>query len=279
MKELAGKVAVVTGAASGIGKALSQTFAAQKMSVVMSDIEADALERAAKEVRDEGVEVLEVVTDVSVTESVNELAEKTFEKFGTAHVVCNNAGVAMGGVTWQLPNSQWDWVLGVNLWGVINGIRAFMPKMVEQNEGHIVNTGSMSSLLPIPFSAPYTVTKHAVLGLSEAIHYELLMMGSDAKISILCPSWVATNLASAGRNWPERLGDNPNSFNPESGAGQMAEYLISNGADPMDIAKAVVDGILEERFWILPHDDQGEQVLNRFRAAVNGEQPPINLTP
>ena len=193
MDELTGRVAVVTGGASGIGLAMAERFAAEGMRLAIADIEQDALDAAAKQLGDSGAEVLAVRTDVSQAEEVDELAARVRERFGGFHVVCNNAGVGGHGfLSWDGPVSEWQWVLGVNLWGVINGIRAFVPSLVEQNEGHVVNTASLAGLTTIPFMAPYSATKHAVLAISEALFHELAILGSGVKVSVLCPGFVKT---------------------------------------------------------------------------------------
>ena len=207
--DLAGKVAVVTGAASGIGLAIAEKCVSEQMKVVLADVEEDALELAADRLAQRGP-VLAVPTDVSVAESVDELRRQA-EAFGPVHLVCNNAGVSTAGpgAAWEKPVSAWDWVLGVNLWGVIHGIRAFMPGMVERDQGHIVNTASIAGFLPFPFAAPYAASKHAVVGISTSIYHELELRGSNVHVSVLCPGWIRTNIADAERNWPERLGALP----------------------------------------------------------------------
>ena len=193
MDELSGKVAVVTGGASGIGFGLAEAFAAEGMKIVLADIEAAALAEAAEKLRAAGADVLDVVTDVSVEDQVIDLATNTYTHFGTAHIVCNNAGVGGGGgLMWEIPQSGWDWAFGVNFWGVLHGIRAFVPRLIEQQEGHIINTASIAGLKALPFMGPYTATKHAVVGISEALAFELAMTGSPVKVSVLCPGFIRT---------------------------------------------------------------------------------------
>ena len=190
-----GKVAVVTGGASGIGFGLAEAFAAEGMKIVLADIEAAALAEAAEKLRAGGADVLDVVTDVSVEDQVIDLATNTYTHFGTAHIVCNNAGVGGGGgLMWEIPQSGWDWTFGVNFWGVLHGIRAFVPRLVEQERATSINTASIAGLKALPFMSPYTATKHAVVGISEALAFELAMTGSPVKVSVLCPGFIRTRL-------------------------------------------------------------------------------------
>jgi NAD(P)-dependent dehydrogenase (short-subunit alcohol dehydrogenase family) len=191
MKGLGGKVAVVTGAASGIGRAMADRFAAEGMKVVLADVEKDALARAEAEMKAAGATVLAVPTDVSRAGDVEALARQTVDAFGAVHVLCNNAGVSpVMGASWELTEADWQWVLGVNLWGVLHGIRAFVPIMLKQDsEGHIVNTASMAGLVGGgPWWSTYGVAKHGVVNLSESLHRELAAAGSRVKVSVLCPA-------------------------------------------------------------------------------------------
>src|SRR3954462_1707572 len=202
MKDLKGKVAVVTGAASGIGNGMATRFAEEGMKVVLADIEEGPLADAEKKLADTGATVLAVPTDVAKGEQMDALAQRTFEEFGTAHVICNNAGVAAGGPIWTLTEADWQWVLGVNLWGVIHGVRVFVPRLVEQGEGHVVNTASIAGLTSVPMMGPYNVSKHGVVTLSETRANELSLQGSPVKVSVLCPGWVSTRIHEADRNRP-----------------------------------------------------------------------------
>ncbi|HSM76404.1 MAG TPA: SDR family NAD(P)-dependent oxidoreductase, partial [Bryobacteraceae bacterium] len=192
MKEFRNRVAVVTGAASGIGRALAVRFAAEGMKVVLADVEEPALQAAAQELRDAGAAVLALRTDVSQEADVEALAVRTYEAFGGAHIVCNNAGVASRTVpSWEQTSADWQWVLSVNLWGVIHGIRAFVPRMLSSGgEGHIVNTASLAGLTSSPGLAPYNASKHAVATISESLYFELLAVPSSIRVSVLCPGWV-----------------------------------------------------------------------------------------
>ena len=278
MTDLAGKVAVVTGAASGIGFALAETWVNHGMKVVLADIEEDALEEAADKLSQKGT-VIAVPTDVSLTESVDELRRQA-EGFGRVHVVCNNAGVA--GVTalpgWEKPASEWQWVLGVNLWGVINGIRAFMPAMLMRDEGTIVNTASVAGLLPLPFGSPYAASKHAVVGISLSIHQELAMLGSHVRVSVLCPGWVQTHISDSERNWLDRLGSVPEADSSEMSQmfTTMIRSLVAGGMQPAEVATQVFSAVQEERFWVLPNAEHlGPAIKEVAASAVEGRTPPI----
>jgi NAD(P)-dependent dehydrogenase (short-subunit alcohol dehydrogenase family) len=275
MRELSGKVAVVTGAASGIGLALCRRFGADGMRVMMADVEEPALAAAARGLAAEGIEAATSVTDVSDAGSVDALARATLERFGAAHVVCNNAGVAGGGLAWELPLPAWNWIVGVNLYGVVHGIRSFVPHLVAQGEGHVVNTASMAGLLGSPGLSAYCATKHAVVGVSESLKHDLAAIGSPVGVSVLCPGFVRTRIAEADRNWPARYGPPPE---PDDGplAEQMREAIsgaIASGLDPAVIAEAVRDAIVAGRFWILTHPEFNDAVVGRYREAVAGHDP------
>jgi NAD(P)-dependent dehydrogenase (short-subunit alcohol dehydrogenase family) len=270
VNELGGKVAVVTGAASGIGRALSDAFAAEGMHLVMADIEEDALQTAAKEVG--GTKVLAVRTDVSNGADVDALAARTVDEFGTFHVVCNNAGVGSGGTMWELTEADWAWVLGVNLWGVIHGIRAFVPRLVEQNEGHVVNTGSIAGLTSAPMMGPYNASKHAVVTISETLQRELALNASSVRVSVLCPGFVQTRIAESDRNRPEHL---RNPVEPEmSEVGrELMKQIVASGLPPDDVARQVVDAVKHERFYVLPHPEMKSLVRTRVDDILEDRSP------
>jgi NAD(P)-dependent dehydrogenase (short-subunit alcohol dehydrogenase family) len=246
------------------------------MQVVMADVEKVALDEAAAEVSGLGGKVLPVTTDVSDAASVQQLAAAAEAAFGPVWLVCNNAGVAGGGFTWDVPRSTWEWVLGVNMWGVINGIATFVPGMVERGDGHVVNTASMAGLLASPGMAPYTASKHAVVAISETLYRDLELMGSRVGVSVLCPGFVNTRIGDADRNWPSRLGPLPVA---EDNA--MAEVIrealrvrLAGGTPPSEVADKVFDAIAARRFWVLPHaGEYAEHVRARFDNAVEGRDP------
>lgn len=253
MREFAGRVVVVTGGASGIGLALARRFAAEGMKVVVGDVEAPALDDAVRALKDTGADAFGVVTDIGNAEQVQALADATLDRFGAVHVVCNNAGVGGGGLSWEAPLSTWEWVLGVNLWGVIHGIRTFVPLLLQQDEGYVVNTASLAGLVAGPFMAPYNASKHAVVAMSETLHHELALMGAKVKVSVLCPGWVDTRIADAARNRPPSL--TPEGDSSALGA-DFLKTVLAQGMPPAEVADKVLAAVRDEQFWILPHDDQ-----------------------
>ena len=274
MHELTGKVAVVTGAASGIGNAVATRLAGEGMKVVLADIEEGPLADAEKQLEDAGAAVLAVPTDVTKADQVDALAAKTFEAFGTVHVVHNNAGVAAGGPMWTLTEADWQWVLGVNLWGVIHGVRAFVPRLVEQGEGHVVNTASIAGLTSAPLMGPYNVSKHGVVTLSETLAAELALHGSPVKVSVLCPGWVNTRIHEADRNRPAELQSPAQGDTSLIDMGrQVLETLLKSGLEPSEVANKVLDAIREERFYILTHPEMTPIVQHRMEDIVEGRNP------
>lgn len=274
MERLEGKVAVVTGAGSGIGKAMATRFVAEGMKVVLADLDEVRLRNVESQLTESGGDVLPVTVDTALEESVQALAHKALDHYGAAHVLCNNAGVVGTGDPWTGPMSVWDWVVGINLYGVIHGIRAFLPIMQEQGEGHIVNTASMAGLLAMPGAAPYNVTKHGVVALSEGLFIELRSVGSPIGVSVLCPGFVRTELMEK-MTWADRLGAQPApTVNP---IGQMMDQALKDGVDSgidaADVAASVVDAIRADQFWILTHPEFGDVALERFRKAVAQENP------
>jgi NAD(P)-dependent dehydrogenase (short-subunit alcohol dehydrogenase family) len=274
MDELRGKVAVITGGASGIGKALATRFAAEGMKLVLADIDDVSLRAVSAEFAESGAEVLAVVTDTSLEADLQALAAATIERFGAAHVLCNNAGVVGKGDPWRGPFSAWEWVVGINLYGVIHGVRAFLPIMEDQGEGHIINTASMAGLVALPGAAPYNVTKTGVVALSEGLFIELKANGSPVRVSALCPGFVRTNLIE-GQKWADRLGDEP--VATSSPMGQMMDEILRQGVidgiDAATVADEVVAAIREERFWILTHPDHRHHPVERMERAERQENP------
>ena len=272
--ELHDKVAVITGAASGIGKALATRFLAEGMKVVLADLDDVTLRSTVAELSEGGAEILAVRTDTSSEADLQALAAATLERFGAAHVLCNNAGVVGKGDAWRGPFSAWEWVVGINLYGVIHGIRAFLPIMEDQGEGHIVNTASMAGLVALPGAAPYNVTKSGVVALSESLFIELRGVGSPVGVSVLCPGFVRTNLFETQR-WDERLGDEPAAS--ASPVAQMIDGLLRqsvvDGTDPAGVADQVIDAIRADRFWILTHPEMRHAPVERMERAERQENP------
>jgi len=274
MESLQGKVAVVTGAGSGIGKAMAERFVAEGMKVVLADLDETRLRLVEAQLSESGGDVFPIAVDTALEESVQALAQKALERYGAAHVLCNNAGVVGTGDPWTGPMSVWEWVVGINLYGVIHGIRAFLPIMTEQGEGHIVNTASMAGLVAMPGAAPYNVTKHGVVALSEGLFIELKSAGSPVGVSVLCPGFVRTELMDK-MTWSDRLGAQPTvSDNPMSQfMDQVLREGVEQGISPDDVAAQVVAAIRAEQFWILTHPDYGDAPIERIRKAVAQENP------
>jgi NAD(P)-dependent dehydrogenase (short-subunit alcohol dehydrogenase family) len=280
MEDLAGKVAVVTGAASGIGLGLATRFAEEGMKVVLADIEEPPLDKAVRQLRQAEHDVIGVSADVSDFTSLEALAAKAVEAYGKVHVLCNNAGVGGGNLLWQATESDWRWVMGVNLWGVINGIRAFVPGMLAHGEqGHIVNTASLAGITTPTLDALYGASKHAVVAISEALYFQLHVVGSKLSASVLCPGFVRTNIMDAARNRPPQL-QNPTESELPAGAAEMEAFmrgLVQAGLPPADVAGMVVDAVREDRFWILTAPELDQAVRDRADRILERRNPPLTL--
>lgn len=273
MRELEGRVAVITGGASGIGRALADRFGAAGMRLAVADVEPAALDAAVADLRAAGTETIGRVCDVSDAAQVEAFAAETFDHYGTAHLVCNNAGVGgTPGTTWESDPAGWEWTLGVNLMGVVHGIRAFVPHLVEQREGHVVNTASLAGLKGAPFMAAYVAAKHAVVGISESLALEFDMIDHRLGVSVLCPGFVRTRIAESGRNWPDRLGANPTAV-AGSPAGDFVRGLVAGGIDPAAYAVMVEDAVRDNRFYVLSDPAHADAIMARYREASGGEAP------
>ncbi len=255
MKHLQGKVAVVTGAASGLGRAMALAFAAKGMRVALADVDEANLARVADEVRARGVRALAQRVDVSKGEQVDALAQRTVTELGGAHVVCNNAGVSPLGAAWENTVADWQWTLGVNLWGVIHGVRAFAPLLLAQDEGHIVNTASVAGLISPPGMGAYNVSKHAVVALSESLYHDLAERKARVGVSVLCPAYVPTAISDSERNRPAELANPARAKSAQLLAKEaMLRKAVQSGRISADeVAQAVVAAVKSERFYILTH--------------------------
>lgn len=275
MQNLNGKVAVVTGGASGIGHAMATRFAAEGMKLVLVDIEAGPLAEAAKAFESEGVEVLTQQIDVSDPAKMDALAAKTLERFGSVHVVCNNAGVGSGGPMWELTTEDWEFCLRPNLWGVIHGVRVFTKHMIAQDEGHIVNTASMAGLVSVPGMGPYNVTKHGVVTLSETLFHELAALGSKVGVSVLCPGHVNTRIWESDRNRPEELAATGNDLSSDEMRETVEGFraLTEASLDPARVADQVLDAILDGTFYIHTHENHRAAVTARMQGILDGKRP------
>jgi len=278
MNNFNNKVAVITGAASGIGLAIAEQAASKGMRLMLVDIEQSALDNAKKHIAAQSeVEIHTRVTDVANAEQMDALAESTLAAFGQIDLLVNNAGVGGGGCLWELDTAYWEWVIGVNLWGVIHGIRTFVKHMLNNEEGHIINTASVAGLMSAPSNGPYTATKHAVVGLSETLSGELKNAGSKLGVSVLCPSFVDTNIYAAERNRPmsEEEKNNPERQAQQQAIEEMAAAFFNDAAmPPQAVADLVFKAIEEQQFYILTHPKGSkEQVEKRMRSILEDGQP------
>lgn len=272
-------VAVVTGAGSGIGLAVADALARQHCRLVLADVQDDALAAASEQIGAHGVDVLTVRTDVSRLADVEALAAAIMERFGAVHIVCNNAGVGSAGDPWIGPIEGWEWIMGVNFWGVVYGVRTFLPHIAASGGGHIVNTASIAGLFP-GFSPAYDASKHAVVALTEGLFHNLRDAGLPIGVSCLCPGWVRTGIIDSDRNWPSDLGPPPEA----TAAGQVSRghvrRAIDEGMPPAVVADLVVDAVRAGRYWVFPHPDFLEIAGERFHRIADAVDPqPVEQMP
>ena len=268
MDDFEGRVAVVTGAASGIGLATATRFAQLGMRVVLADIEHDALDEAVSKLQAEGREVLGVATDVRQLDAIEHLAEKTLDAFGQVNVVHNNAGVVRAGKLDELSIADWEWVLGVDLWSVIYGVKVFLPLIREAGEGHIINTASSAGLQSSPEIGPYNVAKFGVVALTETLALELRAERSAIGASVLCPGAIATRLTESGRNRPDAVAETETNRRFESSAAK----IVNEGHSPDSVAERIVEAIRAREFWILTHPDWIDVLRKRVEGMANGRK-------
>jgi NAD(P)-dependent dehydrogenase (short-subunit alcohol dehydrogenase family) len=275
MDTFSSKTGVITGAASGIGFALAERFASEGMRVVLADIEEAALDAAVERILATGASAIGVVTDVSKADDVAALAERARSEFGGIHIACNNAGVFAGGLLWEESLADYQWMMDVNVWGVIHGIRTFIPIMLEQDtECHLVNTASMAALTAMPFAGIYHMTKHAVLGLSESLYHELELNSDKVKVSVLCPELIKTGIATCDRNRPPEY-SKPGDVRDTDARQLVMDSInegVAGGIDPSVMADRVVAAIRSGTFYILSEDgwrDTANQRMDDIRAGSN----------
>ena len=272
MRELQGRVAVVTGGASGIGRALAGRFAADGMRLVLADVEPEPLGVAVAELAAGGAEVVGVPADVAVAADVEAVRDRALEAYGAVHVVCNNAGVGGGGIV-DAPLALWDWTIGVNLMGVVHGVHTFLPLLLEQDEGHIVNTASLAGLGGVAGLGIYCTTKFAVVGLSESLHHDLAARGSAVGVSVLCPGFVQTRIGESNRNAPASVTEWAGTATAQATA-EFAQALTSAGIAPAVVADAVRDAIVDGTFYVVPHERAAVATTQARADWMAGGAPP-----
>ncbi|MGY1410243.1 SDR family oxidoreductase [Luteimonas sp. A611] len=278
MGALRGKVAVITGAGSGFGREFARNAARAGMALVLADVQADALSGTVAELEGEGAELMHRRLDVARGEDMHTLAHDAWARFGAVHLLFNNAGVGTTGLLWESTEQDWEWVLGVNLWGSIHGVRAFVPRMLaaaRENAGyraHVVNTASMAGLVDPPLTGPYNVAKHAVVSLSETLHQDLSLVTRQVGCSVLCPSWVATGIAHSDRNRPAQT---PSTTRAAALGRALVEQAVASARlTAADVARLTFDAVAARRFWILPHPQALDGVRARIDALQAGDAPP-----
>ncbi len=280
MQDLEGKTAVVTGAASGMGYAFAEAFAGVGMNVVMADIEEDSLKPAAARIEAAGGAVLAVPTDVGDEASMLQLCNAAREAFGGVHLACLNAGVAGGGGPMELiTTNSWKWTLGVNLYGIVHGIQAFVPMMKQQNEGHIVITASVAGLTSYPNMGPYNVSKHAAVTIAETLYAELVEQDSAVGVTCLCPGIVATRIGESERNRPKELTDDEPAQPVIDDANiESVRSMFESAKPPAEVAELVLAAVLEKRFWVQTDGAFRDPIRARNRSIEEASEPPARGT-
>jgi NAD(P)-dependent dehydrogenase (short-subunit alcohol dehydrogenase family) len=276
MKELAGKVAVITGAGSGFGREFARIGAREGMKLVLADVQQDALDGAVEEMRGAGAEALGVIADVSSAADVERLAARAWERFGAVHLLFNNAGVAGGGgFVWESSLKDWQWILGVNVMGVVHGIRAFVPRMLKQDcECHVVNTASAAGLVSAPLMSAYNVSKHAVVTLSETFFHDLRVANAKVGVSVLCPAFVPTNIRSSERNRPPQLSDDAPPTPSQVAARERSEKAVSSGRlSAAEVASMTFEAVRENRFYVITHPKMLASVELRMQDILARRNP------
>ena len=279
MKEFQDRVAVVTGGASGLGRSMALRFAREGMKIVLGDVQADALKKTAAEFEQARIPVLAVRVDVAKGKDVEALADKAFKTFGAVHILCNNAGVAPGGRVWEQTAKDWEWTLGVNVWGVIHGIRAFVPRMLEQNvDCHVVNTASVAGMLSLPGMGVYCVSKHSVVTLTECLHHDLVEFGAKMKASVLCPAFVPTGISDSERNRPASLREEKKKSAEDLKREEQLRHAVQSGRISAEqVADLVFEAIKAEKFYILPHQKIKPAIETRMQDILQEREPTNTL--
>jgi NAD(P)-dependent dehydrogenase (short-subunit alcohol dehydrogenase family) len=278
LNELGGKVAAVTGAASGLGRAMALAFASEGMHLALADVDEAGLTQTATDVAAFGLKSFSMRVDVSKAEDVNRFAKRVTAELKRVHVVCNNAGVALSGPVWETSEAEWQWILGVNLLGVVNGVRAFAPRLIAQDEGHIVNTASVAGLISPPGMGAYCVSKHAVVTLSEALHHDLRERGSRVGVSVLCPAYVPTGIADSDRNRPAGASIPGKSAERLAKEAALKKAVAAGKLSADDVARAVVAAVKGNRFYVLTHPAIKGAVRARMEDVLEERAPRDPLT-
>jgi len=281
MQEFDGKTAVITGAGSGIGRGMAEYAAASGMNVVVADVQQDALDETVALVRDAGAEVMGVVTDVGDPDAVENLAAAAYDRFDAVHLLHNNAGVFQGGISWQRTLADWEWVMRVNFWGVLHGIKAFVPRLLAQEERggddadiHIVNTSSVAGITTVAYSGPYVVSKFACASLTESVAHDLRALGSSIAVSCLVPGAVDTRIAQSTRNRPDEPPSEAQAPDHWFVAGALGQMTSERGLPPIEAARIVFDGIRAGDFWICTTEAYESILAPRCEAILERRLPP-----
>jgi NAD(P)-dependent dehydrogenase (short-subunit alcohol dehydrogenase family) len=278
MQELGGKVAVITGAAGGFGREFARLAARSGMKLVLADVQRDELDAAAAEFKAAGTDVVAEIVDVADSGAVERLADRAFSTFGAVHLLMNNAGIGCGGYLWENSERDWQWVLGVNVMGVVHGIRHFVPRMITANQagapGHVVNTASMAGWLAAPLMGIYNVSKHAVVALSETLYHDLKLAQSSIGVTVLCPAYVPTGIADSDRNRPDALANEQGpTASQKMAKAAIAKAVTSGRISAAQVAEMTFAAVRENRFYVFTHPQILPSVQARFDAALAGEPP------
>lgn len=281
MDEFDGKVGVITGGAAGIGLAMARRFGREGVRLVIADIEQAALDDALAALADEGIEAVGIRADVSDRAQVQAIADLAMERYGALHLACNNAGVGSGGLSWELSEADWKWVLDVDLWGVIHGVGIFTPLIIASGGGHVVNTASMAGLTSPPYMAPYNVAKHGVVALSESMFLELEMTAPNVGVTVVCPGWVQTRIHESARNRPDAGAHAAEQTETADANDQMIRDviggLIADGLTPESVADQVFDAVVARRCYVLTHADWAGMVRRNTERMLAGENPQMSI--